>query len=285
MDCVGPFPGIGAAFLLLLAIPTASLAQHEEYERRAFESWLASASCDELKDEALFLGTSLTARKDSLRSWKMGLRVQLGQAHRRYAVRCIQGLRYWSYECLSIQRTMGVLRGALEDDELVSDISAERRMLIERREKIEERRPHACVPEVAAPAGNSTAAVEPEDVPAVPKDAHLEIVPGRVKTLALELDGSEVSGRRWVLTPGRHSLRVQLRARERGAFQGSIRMRTVCELSFDAHEGGDYVVTRRIVDAGAARGRMLIAWISRRDGPEVALGNRRCEPANAAAVR
>jgi hypothetical protein len=130
--------------LLLLSVPNASVAQHDEYEERAFESWLVGASCDELEDEALFLKKSLAARKQGIRNWQLGLRVQLRDAHRRYARRCIQGLRYWSYECLSIQRAMGVLRWALEDDELLSDATSQRRVLSQRREKIDVRHASAC---------------------------------------------------------------------------------------------------------------------------------------------
>lgn len=140
-------PSLLAALVILLAFPTRSIAQHEEYEARAFESWLAGASCDELEDESLFLRASLASRKQGVRNWQMGLRVQLSQAHRRYARRCIQGLRYWSYECLSIQRTMGILRRALEDDELLSDANAERQILAQRREKIDEHRARVCTPE------------------------------------------------------------------------------------------------------------------------------------------
>ena len=271
-----------AAFLLLVAIPTVSIAQHEEYEERAFESWLAGASCDELEDEARFLRTSLATRKEGMRNWKMGLRVQLSQAHRRYATRCIQGMRYWSYECLSIQRTMDILRRALDDDELVSDVTAERGILQKRRQRIEQRGERACEPEAPTAAENTTPPVEPDVARAVPEDARLEVPSDRIKADRLQLDGAEVSGNRWVLKPGRHSLDVRLRASEPGAYR-KIRIETVCELSFDAEEGGDYVVSRRIVDADAARERTLIAWISRRDEPDHALGRRYCVPADAAA--
>ena len=132
--------------LVLLALPGVPAAQHEEYEARAFESWLAGASCEELEDESLFLRASLFSRKQGVREWQMGLRLQLRSAHRRYVKRCLQERRYWSYECLSIQRTMGILRHALNDDELLSDTNAERRILTRRREKIEERRARVCDP-------------------------------------------------------------------------------------------------------------------------------------------
>ena len=263
--------------LTFLTVPTLATAQHEEYEARAFESWLAGASCDELEDESLFLRRSLATRRQGLREWKMGLRVQLGHAHRRYSVRCIQGLRYWSYECLSIQRTMGVLRGALEDDELVSDTTEERGILAARREKIEERRARACKPEVPTGADEPTTPVRQAKVRAPAEDARLEIPAGRVKAIALQLDGGEVSGKRWSLKPGGHSLKVQLRAK--------LRMRTDCELSFNAEEGGDYLVTRRSVAADVAGGQMLIAWIARRATPDLAVGHRFCAPAGATGTR
>ena len=113
------------------------------------ESWLAAASCEELEDEAIFLQSAVFSRKQGVRDWQMGLRLQLRYAHRRYSKRCIQELRYWSYECLSIRRAIRVLRTALTDDDMISDANAERRTLTRRREKIEQRRARSCESEAA----------------------------------------------------------------------------------------------------------------------------------------
>ena len=146
-------PLLLAAFLLLLPLPTVSVAQYEEYETSVFESWLAGAPCEALEAEELFLRKSLASSKQGVRRWKMDLRVQLGHAHRRFARRCIDDLRYWSYECLSIRRAIRVLRHALEDDELMIDAKAERRTLTRRRKKIEERYARACESEALTGGG------------------------------------------------------------------------------------------------------------------------------------
>ena len=143
-------PLLLATCLLLALLPAVSLAQDDEYESSVFDNWLAGASCERLQDEALFLRKSLGASKQGVRQWHMHLRVQLGEAHRRYSRRCIEGMRYWSYECLSIRRAIRVLRTALLDEDMVGDLSAERRTLTRRREKIEQRYARVCEAEPAA---------------------------------------------------------------------------------------------------------------------------------------